>query len=134
MSSNTSLPLADNVIAIVNPGFANGMRPWLPGQSGNKQGRPTHKIMSDSLSRKLMERPNPESPETRADVIAESVVKAAEKGDVQCFTAIRDTVDGRPAQQISLDANISIESQEERKARMVMVLTALASLGVNPDE
>ena len=133
-SQSSSLPeVPDIVRSIVWPGLQP--RPWVPGVSGNPGGRPSYRIMSDALTRKLEEAPNPDKPaERRADIIAENVVVAAEKGDVQAFTAIRDTVDGRPAQQIDLNANLLVESSEERKNRMLAVLTALATLGQSPDE
>ena len=132
MSTQGSL-LPDAVFPVLNPNFANSARSWVPGQSGNPGGRVSYRIMSDACARKLIEVPNPETGECRADIIAERVISAAEAGDITAFTAVRDTVEGRPAQQINLNAEVLTETSEERKNRMLTVLTALASLQESPE-
>lgn len=134
--SNVLASLADSVPHQINPNWIEAGRrstPWRPGVSGNPGGRPSYKIMSDACARKLIEVPNPETGESRADIIAERVISQAEQGDIQAFTAVRDTVEGRPAQQINLQADVLMETSEERKNRMLTVLTALASLQESPE-
>lgn len=134
-STLTSTPIPDGILNYVNPNFAAAVarNQWKPGICTNPGGRPSYKIMSDACARKLSEIKNPETGESRADVIADRIVSAAEAGDVGAFTAIRDTVEGRPAQQINLNAEVLTETSDERKNRMLAVLTALASLQENPE-
>lgn len=106
-------------------------RPWAPGQSGNPAGRVSYKRISDALYRKLDE--TGETGKTNADDIAETMVTCAKKGDVQAAVFVRDTTEGRPAQQINLQADVLMETSEERKNRMLTVLTALASLQESPE-
>ncbi len=135
--SSQSGPLTtytDSVLKHINPNFIAAARPWVPGgPSANPGGRPSYKIMSDACARKLIEVPNPETGECRADIIAERVISAAEAGDITAFIAVRDTTEGRPAQQINLNAEVLTETSEERKNRMLTVLTALASLQESPE-
>lgn len=133
--SSTLSPIPDGILNYVNPNFAAAVarNQWKPGVCTNPGGRPSYKIMSDACARKLIEVPNPETGESRADIIAERVVTAAEAGDIQAFTAVRDTVEGRPAQQVNLNAEILTETTDERRNRMLAVLTALASLQESPE-
>jgi hypothetical protein len=65
---------------------------FMPGQSGNPGGRPK-KPIADALRRALG------SSETVDEFVA-GILKAAKSGNPQAFTAIRDTIEGKPNQTL----------------------------------
>lgn len=127
MSSNTEV-ISDLVSTLIVP---RGLTPWRPGQSGNSAGRPSYKIISDVLAAKLREAD--ETGVTKVEKLADTMIDRAYRlGDVQAAVFVRDTTEGRPSQQIQLDANVLTETSDERKSRMLAVITALASQGQEP--
>lgn len=76
--------------------------PFQKGQSGNPQGRPNERPWRDMLMLALNERTG----EGKADPkklrrVAEAVVDAAMKGDMQAAKEIGDRLDGKPSQAIT---------------------------------
>jgi hypothetical protein len=110
-------------------GQFNGPNPhtWKPGQSGNPNGRPKAKTLSEAI-REQLARACEEDTEGRswAEVVAEQLVKvAAGKSHENSTNAVReicDRTEGKPRQPVELDA-----TGEAR--RMLSML-----LGVSEDE
>ena len=68
---------------------------WRKGEpSPNPSGRPKRKPIEEALLRAI-------TPE-EATAVARAILKQAKRGNVGAFAAIRDTTDGRPAQQVEL--------------------------------
>jgi len=98
---------------------------WKKGQpSPNPKGRPRYKTLSESL-RAFLEQPidnrRPNSM-TVAEAIATGVLDKARgkksKADVRAFEAVRDTVEGKPAQRVHIEGGF--ESKErERQVRFL---------------
>jgi hypothetical protein len=68
--------------------------PWQKGESGNPAGRPQRKPIEEAILCALTRK--------EAVAVARAIIKRATKGDVRAFVALRDTTDGRPAQQVEL--------------------------------
>lgn len=83
--------------------------PFAPGQSGNPNGRPKKaKLTYDALMVELKSR---ESQGTDADPkglrkIIGKVVDLAESGERWAAEFVRDTTDGKPVQQLDVDATV----------------------------
>ena len=72
------------------------LTPWQPGQSGNPGGRPRRTALTDALREKLDEPYlGDRAHRTNAEVIAEKLVRAATKGNIQAIREIADRVEGR---------------------------------------
>jgi hypothetical protein len=80
------------------------LKPWKPGQSGNPSGRPKRDSITSALLRQL-EQQNADS-ETIADSIAAVLVKRALSGDVRAIREIADRTEGKPRQQIKVEAEV----------------------------
>jgi hypothetical protein len=83
-------------------GFAPG-HPWRfqPGQSGNPNGRPPRakpKLVSDVL-RDGLAQPFPNAPEkSYAEVIGDSILKAASAGEIRAIVELLDRTEGKARQ------------------------------------
>lgn len=67
---------------------------FKPGQSGNPDGRPKSKPLTDALLKILRENP------LEAQKIARAMLKKVRAGSVKHFTAIADRIEGKPVQPI----------------------------------
>lgn len=91
---------------------------FKPGQSGNLAGRPKHNPLSESL-RHFLEQPigKGRNAMTTAEAIAQEILKKARgqrtKADVRAFEAVRDTVEGKPAQRVEIQGGV--ESKERQR-------------------
>jgi hypothetical protein len=83
---------------------SQNLKPWKPGQSGNPGGRPKRDAITSALLLQL-EQPNTDT-ETIADSIAAVLVKRALSGDVRAIREIADRTEGRPRQQIKVEAQL----------------------------
>lgn len=77
----------------VNHRSIANLRPWRKGQSGNPGGRPK-KLITDAILDAIEEDPQ------QVKKVATSLLKRAAKTD-SAFVALRDTVQGKPLQEIS---------------------------------
>jgi hypothetical protein len=83
-------------------GFAPG-HPWRfqPGQSGNPKGRPPRakpKLVSDVL-RDCLAQPCPDAPKkSYAEVIGDSILKAASAGEIRAIVELLDRTEGKARQ------------------------------------
>ena len=75
---------------------------WKPGQSGNPGGRPKRKPLTEALQAIL---DNPEE----VMAVCKAQMKRAKKGHVDSFTAIRDTVEGKPSGDDKSGSNVAVE-------------------------
>ena len=75
---------------------------FQPGHTGNPKGRPV-KPLADKLLHKLVRKRHAE-----AEAICDAIIAKAKEGDVPAFTAIRDTVEGKPVQRVEGDQAIHI--------------------------
>jgi hypothetical protein len=85
------------------PAYQRGLKPWKKGQSGNPDGRPKSKILSDAYKR-LLEEPFPNDPQGRtyAELIALGQAREAIKGKTPAAAEIADRTEGRARQAIEL--------------------------------
>jgi hypothetical protein len=116
----------------VNPRLA-GLRPWKPGQSGNPNGRPRRKPLTEELER-LLDEIDPTDKKHRrtfrkriVEALAFQVIK---KGNVAAFTEIADRVEGKVAQRqehTGADGGPvvfeSIGSRQEVEQKITILLT-----------
>ena len=72
---------------------------FAPGYSGNPGGRPRRKPITDAVLR-IFDKLSLQEHEA---LLMPVIKKMATTGDVAAFTALRDTVEGKPAQQIAGD-------------------------------
>jgi hypothetical protein len=82
----------------------NDAAKFKPGQTGNPNGRPKGKTITERLRDLLEEHPD------RADKIVEAGVQAAEGGDFQFWKYLCDRTEGTPAQTINanIEATVNI--------------------------
>ncbi len=73
---------------------------YKPGQSGNPSGRPKG-LIGAALFKQLRE-----SGGKDLERIVAGIIVSATKADAKAFNAIRDSIDGRPAQSIDLNAEV----------------------------
>ena len=122
---------------------ASGKPPYLPvpplhsrfkpGQSGNPSGRPKTALVRKALLAHLEEAvksaKGKKNGKTHLREVIESIVAEAKGGDhgVQAFTAIRDTVDGRP---ITADE----QDRADRELTPHVTVNLYQVLGTLPDE
>jgi hypothetical protein len=83
------------------------LRPFKPGQSGNPNGRPRKALLSDALRRQLAIALPGMSERTQAEAIAAALIREAIDGNVQAAREIGDRTEGKPAQAIALDLEVS---------------------------
>lgn len=96
MSTQAVLPTNSVIIPTQNSiDTVPQLRPhqWQKGQSGNPGGRPKRKPITETMEALL-------SDPVKLRDICEAQIKAAKKGKVDSFCAIRDTVEGKPQQTI----------------------------------
>lgn len=97
-------------------GCLENLKPWKPGQSGNLNGRPKKKPLTEELERLLAEDAPKGKGQTWAAVIAEALVKRASKGDVRAIVELGNRIEGRPVQAVELTADVNAEIVERLQA------------------
>ena len=70
--------------------------PWQPGQSGNPNGSKAEKIFLGALKRALAQ-----DDQDRLRLAAEALLTHAAAGEYWALNMLRDTLDGKPMQQIA---------------------------------
>jgi hypothetical protein len=81
---------------------------FKPGQSGNPAGRPKSITLSEALRLELAKvLPNDTNERTFAEVIAQSLVRAARMGNILAAKEIADRTEGKPKQAIAMDMNVT---------------------------
>lgn len=82
----------------------SGLRPpWQKGVSGNPNGRPKKKPVTEAYEKAL------EDPET-AQAIALGIIAAAQAGDVQAAREIADRLEGRVPQNVAVEGSLNISA------------------------
>src|SRR5262249_28738519 len=85
------------------PGNKLGKR-YKPGESGNPNGRPKRTRLTEALLAQLEQTaPNED---TVAECIARALILEALKGNVQAIREIGDRTEGKPRQQLDVNANV----------------------------
>lgn len=92
---------------------------WMPGKSGNPNGRPKKAPMADA-SREILLALAPGDPQGRtyAQVIAERLAMMARNGDVEAFRALADRAEGKPRQTLGIENDVlrsAFESMSEQE-------------------
>ena len=104
---------------------SQNLKPWVKGVSGNPGGRPKTKPLTEELQRLLeQEAPNSKG-RTWATAIALALVKRASKGDVRAISELGNRVEGRPAQAVELNADLSSSIVERLQAGRKRVLAGM---------
>jgi hypothetical protein len=86
-----------------NKGLAN-LKPWKPGQSGNPDGRPKKKPVTEMYDRILADPAN-------LDAIEDAVVKALRRGNMAMVLQLKemtDRVEGKVTQPIEADVTVNL--------------------------
>jgi Family of unknown function (DUF5681) len=88
-------------VETVGIGRIENLKPWAKGVSGNPGGRPKRLPLSDAL-RELLDQtcPDDDAGRTYAQVIAETLLRAACRGDIRAAREIADRTEGRPPQGV----------------------------------
>ncbi len=81
-------------------GRVENLRPWRPGQSGNPAGRPK-KLALDHALTALLESEGKDG-KSRAEELAEALLKHAKKGNARIAQLIAERTQGRPRQTIEV--------------------------------
>ena len=81
---------------------SRNLKPWKPGQSGNPGGRPRRDAISAALRQQLAVQVSDDR--SVADVIAAALIKRALGGDVRAIREVADRTEGRPRQQLEIEA------------------------------
>ena len=83
---------------------------WKPGQSGNPKGRPKKKYSLVSLLKEALEKlcPADKKKRTWAEVLTESLLVKAAKGDMTAQKIIWEYIEGKPKQEIEIPSEIKI--------------------------
>lgn len=106
----------------------NGATKWQKGQSGNPSGRPKSNFsFKKELELKLGEiNERDYLKRTYGRIIIDRVVDLATRKNpsIRAVSEILDRVLGKPAQALTLDANVNL-TREQRIARVEELLTAL---------
>jgi hypothetical protein len=79
---------------------------YKPGQSGNPSGRPRG-LISAALIKQLRK-----SGGKDLAAIVEGIIRSARRGNPKSFSVIRDSVDGRPLQEVAMDASLDVSLAE----------------------
>ena len=79
---------------------------WLPGVSGNPNGRPPSGQAFSDLLRREAEKVDPDSGLSNAEVIAAALVRLAKEGNVTAIERYADRLDGKPKQSMEVTGNI----------------------------
>jgi hypothetical protein len=81
---------------------------FKPGQSGNPAGRPKSITLSEALRLELAKiLPNDTQERTFAEVIAQSLVRAAVTGNILAAKEIADRTEGKPKQAVDMTMNVN---------------------------
>jgi hypothetical protein len=93
---------------------------FQPGQSGNPNGKPKWKLLSDTYRAKLAELvPGDKRGRNYAEAIADAAFAAALRGNIGAFQEIADRTEGKPAQAIALSGDVHVTmTVEEIDARL----------------
>ncbi len=84
------------------------LKPFPKGVSGNPAGRPKSITLSEALRIELAKAlPNDTHERTFAEVIAQSLVRAAATGNILAAKEIADRTEGRPRQSVDVDMNVT---------------------------
>lgn len=85
-------------------GRVQNLTPWPRGVSGNPGGRPKRDSITAAL-RDQLEVQNTDFNGSVADAIAATLIRLALRGDVRAIREIADRTEGRPRQQLQIDAS-----------------------------
>ncbi len=88
------------------------LKPWKPGQSGNPNGRPKTRTLSEELRARLKEQYPGRSDATYGRMVAHKLVDLAIDGEIAAIREVFDRTEGKPKHVV--DVNV-----EERKREMV---------------
>lgn len=94
-----------------------GLKPWKPGQSGNPNGRPKRKPLTDALLRLVGQKiPKnatgvlaPLAGKKWADVIALGLATAAAAGEAPAFREAADRIEGKVKDEIQVSGSIDLD-------------------------
>lgn len=75
-------------------------RPFLPGQSGNPNGRPKKRPFKEALDRVLKEEGKGEDESSALDEVVRALYTKAKTGDVAAIKEIAERYDGKIAQAV----------------------------------
>jgi hypothetical protein len=104
-------------------GYAQNLKPWPKGVSGNPGGRPKKKLISDELERLLQVEAPDAGGRTWATVVAEALLHQARKGDVRAIAELANRIEGKPLQPVELsgdnDPDTLVERLEEARKRVL---------------
>jgi hypothetical protein len=97
---------------------------WQAGQSGNPNGKPKWKLLSDTYRAKLAELvPGDAHGRNYAEAIADAAFAAALEGQIGAIQEIADRTEGKPAQAIALSGDVHLTmTVEEIDARLKELL------------
>jgi Family of unknown function (DUF5681) len=100
-------------------GYAQNLKPWPKGVSGNPGGRPKKKLVTDELERLLQVEAPEAGGRTWATVIAEALLQQARKGDVRAITELTNRIEGKAPQPVELSGDDDLDTLAEmiEKAR-----------------
>ena len=79
---------------------------WLPGTSGNPNGRPPSGQAFSDLLRKEAENIDPDAGLSNSEIIAKALIKLAKEGNITAIERYADRVDGKPHQSMEVTGNI----------------------------
>jgi Family of unknown function (DUF5681) len=93
---------------------------FQPGQSGNPNGKPKWRLLSDTYRAKLAELlPGDKLGRNYAEAITDAVFAAALRGNIGAFQEIADRTEGKPAQAIALSGDLRVDmTVQEIDARL----------------
>jgi Family of unknown function (DUF5681) len=98
---------------------------FAPGVSGNPNGRPKSRTLSEAY-RELLKQPLPSDPtRTYADVVAAALLKNAMSGDVSSARELADRTEGKPRQPVDLSVDDRRRDIAERAIEALMVDAAI---------
>ena len=100
---------------------------WEKGESGNPSGRPKA-ALGTSISKELRKQLADTDPSTgrlNIEVIVAAAIRRGKRGEPHALAFIADRTEGKPVQQLNVDANINA-TREQRQARLEELLTVLA--------
>lgn len=92
-------------------GHTANLTPWRPGQSGNPGGRPKRDAITVALFEQLQSQVADGDTRSIADSIAGTLITLALKGDVRAIREIADRTEGRPRQQLEIEAKVSAANE-----------------------
>ena len=95
---------------------------WKKGQSGNPGGRSTNdKPLTDAL-RIAVNETDPVTKKRKLRVIAEKLVECAMGGEPWAVQQVADRLDGKPAQQSTVDINDKRDATDWTTAELIAIL------------